>query len=242
MPRNPRIIIPDVPHHIVQRGDHKNQVFFCPDDFELYLDLLANYSEKHRFDLVGYCLMSNHVHLVGIPSSVDSLVNVTRDTHQKYSSLLNRKMGKTGHNWQERPGVIACDDPHAIASTCYSEYNPVSAGMVRNPGDYMWSSARAHLGLCKWPSFLDSRWWKSSFTFKEWIAYHESYDHRMDSIIREATLRGKPLGSEEFMAMAENYYGIVRSNQRRGRPLKSTCLQSGPVISDKLILPVQQLH
>jgi putative transposase len=242
MPRFPRLIVPEIPHHIIHRGNNKNQVFFNPDDFRLYLDLLENYSEKYHFDIIGYCLMTNHVHLVGIPSSVDSLINVIRDTHQKYSLLLNKKLNRCGHTWQERACVCACDDHHAVASTCYSEFNPVSAYMVLRPEDYRWSSARAHLGLEKWPSLLDSKWWKLSFTFSDWIDVLEAYDHRMDSIIREATVKGLPLGNKEFITMVENYYGVIPPRSRKGRPVRSNTSPIIPVNSEDPILQAQFLH
>jgi putative transposase len=148
------------------------------------------------------------------------MINVIRDTHQKYSLFTNRKRNRCGHIWQERPHVVPCDDHHAVASICYSEMNPVRAGMVLKPEDYRWSSARIHFGLEKWHAFPDSKWWRLSFTHLEWIEIMKAYDSRMDSVIREATVRGLPLGNKEFISTVENYFGVIHLTLVMGRPRK----------------------
>ena len=73
MPRELRAVVVDCPHHITQRGVNKERVFFRDADRHVYLDLLARHSERHCMDLIGYCLMPNHVHLILTPSDETGL-------------------------------------------------------------------------------------------------------------------------------------------------------------------------
>ena len=76
MPRQRRAVIPNCPHHITQRGNNRRDVFFSDRDRELYLTLLKEYSQKDKLDMLGYCLMTNHVHIVATPTTEHSLAKV----------------------------------------------------------------------------------------------------------------------------------------------------------------------
>ncbi len=102
MPRMARIVIPGQPHHVVQRGNNRQDVFFVDDDRRAYLEFLREHCERFGFNVLGYCLMTNHIHLVGTPASEDSLAKAIGRTHFRYSQYVNRLHGRSGHLWQNR--------------------------------------------------------------------------------------------------------------------------------------------
>ena len=68
MPRAARLVVPAVAQHVTQRGNNRADVFFVDDDRHVYLELLPNGAERYGFRGEGYCLMTHHVHLVGVPT------------------------------------------------------------------------------------------------------------------------------------------------------------------------------
>jgi putative transposase len=73
MARFARVVVVDVPHHVTQRGNARQVILSRDQDRAAYLQLLRHYSELHRLSLMGYCLMSNHVHLIVVPRSAEAL-------------------------------------------------------------------------------------------------------------------------------------------------------------------------
>src|SRR5690606_5977550 len=102
--------------------------------------------EKHGARILGYCLMTNHVHLIATPAREDSLNLAIGRTHFIYTQYINRLHGRSGHLWQGRFLSCPMDDAHAVRGMCYVERNPVRAKMTRVPWTYRWSSAAAHTG------------------------------------------------------------------------------------------------
>ena len=149
MTRVARIVVPDCPHHITQRGNNRQDVFFVPDDYEAYLEILKKQSERYGVDVHAYCLMTNHVHLVATPHAADSLAKAVGRTHWLYSQAINRLHGRSGHLWQGRFYSCALDPDHYGAAMRYVERNPVRARLHRKAWLYPWSSAAAHCGLAK---------------------------------------------------------------------------------------------
>ena len=68
MPRFARVVVPDCPHHVTQRGNMRRDVFLTPSDKRVYLKLLRQYSALYSLQVLGYCLMSNQVHLIVAPA------------------------------------------------------------------------------------------------------------------------------------------------------------------------------
>lgn len=97
MARFPRVVSPGVPHHVTQRGNARRPVFETDTDRLIYLALLNTYSPLHQLDVLGYCLMSNHVHLVASPRRPDSLAQTLRHTHGRYAAYWNARQGASGH-------------------------------------------------------------------------------------------------------------------------------------------------
>jgi len=102
MPRFARVVIPGCAHHVTQRGNNRQAVFFVEDDYRVYLELLAHQAARHDLRINGYCLMPNHVHLVATPRQETSLSRAVGRTHYLYTQYINRLHGRSGHLWQSR--------------------------------------------------------------------------------------------------------------------------------------------
>jgi len=102
MPRASRIVIENCAHHVTQRGNNRQDVFFVDDDRRAFLSFLVDSSERFGLAVEGYCLMTNHVHLVATPSGESSLAEALKRTNQLYAQYINRLHGRSGHLWQDR--------------------------------------------------------------------------------------------------------------------------------------------
>jgi len=102
MPRVARIIVSGYPHHITQRGNNRQDVFFVADDRRVYLTLLQEQAVKYDLSVQGWCLMDNHVHLIATPADEESLARAVGRTHFLYTQYINRFHGRSGHLWQNR--------------------------------------------------------------------------------------------------------------------------------------------
>jgi len=142
----PRLVMPEYPHHVVQRGVRSMDVFRDAADRELYLDLLRAQAERWGLRFLGWCLMTNHVHLIAIPSKEESLARAIGEAHRLYTRARNFAEGVRGYLFQGRFHSCALDEQHTLTAVRYAELNPVRAGMAKRPEDYAWSSARYHLG------------------------------------------------------------------------------------------------
>src|SRR4051812_10110037 len=102
MPRVARIVLADIPHHITQRGNNRQDVFFVDDDRRAYLAILAEQFRRYGVAVLGYCLMTNHVPLIVIPRTADALAKAIGRTHWLYPQYVNRLHRRSGHLWQNR--------------------------------------------------------------------------------------------------------------------------------------------
>jgi putative transposase len=143
VPRRPRLIIPNVPVHITQRGVDRCATFISDDDFALYLWVLRDASVRTRCAVHAYALMSNHVHLLLTPADSDAPACLMRALGQRYVRYFNDRYRRTGTLWEGRfRSTIVDTDRYFLACSRYVERNPVRAGIVDDPGAYPWSSYR----------------------------------------------------------------------------------------------------
>ena len=91
MPRAARIVYPGVPHHIAQRGNRRQRVFFSDEDKALYLRLLSGWAEKAGLIIWAYCLMDDHVHHVAVPETEASLAIAIGETHKAYTRVIDER-------------------------------------------------------------------------------------------------------------------------------------------------------
>ena len=143
MARLPRVVAIDVPHHVTQRGNARQVILADDSDRLTYLELLRQHSDQCGLALLGYCLMSNHVHLIAIPRATDSLAKALRQTHGRYAAYWNARQNSSGHVWQGRFYSCPLDEAHLWVALRYTELNPVRAGMVKAAESWPWSSAAA---------------------------------------------------------------------------------------------------
>ena len=148
MPRTARIVIPNLPYHITQRGNYGHSVFSDDSDRKKYLSWINEYSNKYNLSIYAYCLMDNHIHFIGTPRDEDSLAKVFSTAHMRYSQYLNKKRKVKGHLWQGRFYSVVLDEPHLAASVRYVERNPVRIKIVKKAWQWKWSSALAHTRIC----------------------------------------------------------------------------------------------
>jgi putative transposase len=219
MPRIARAIAVGVPHHLTQRGNHRQDVFFTPDDRALYLRWLAEYTEKYQVRLWAYSLMTNHLHLVATPEQELSLALVMRALHSRYTQRQNVLHHWSGHLWQGRFFSTPLDERYFWRAIKYVERNPVRAGLVARAEDYPWSSAGAHCGLATNPllAALPPEPWLGPDGWSGWLAEEDADDLLC---LRAATASGRPCGSPAFITSLTALVGRSMQAQPRGRPRK----------------------
>lgn len=224
MPRIARIVIPDVAHHVTQRGNRRQDVFFGDADYAAYFALLKRACTANGVRCLAWCLMPNHVHLILTPPSPESLQLAVSDVHRRYARQINRAHNWTGYLFQGRFASYPMDERHLVTAVRYVENNPVAAGLVAHAEDWRWSSARAHVSgksdgvtdvaalgdlHANWRAMLRDGWQTG-----------ERDDETAKAI--EASLRtGRPLGPTPF---------VERLEALTGRAFKKT--KPGPKRSD----------
>ena len=145
MPRHYRIVVPGRPHHVMQRGNRRQKVFFYPGDKDVYLRLLKEQTDKHEVQIWAYCLMENHVHVIMVPSSPEGLARSVAETNRRFTCMINDRYSWRGYLWQGRFLSSVMDDTYLLRALRYVENNPVRARIVKRAEDHPWSSARAHV-------------------------------------------------------------------------------------------------
>jgi putative transposase len=184
------------------------------DDRRVYLELLKEQAQKYSLEILAYCLMTNHVHLVAIPHEEEALALAIGRTHFRYTQYINRFHRRSGHLWQGRFYSCALDGRHLWPALKYVELNPVRAKLCRRAWQYAWSSAAPHVDEKAESELLDlSRWYKR-VSAEEWRKeLAEGLTEAEVAQIRLRTHTGRPLGSDRFVSKLETLLG------RRVRPL-----------------------
>jgi putative transposase len=226
MPRLARVLIPDCPHHITHRGNRRENVFFDSADREHYLSLLSIYSDRFSLNIIAYCLMDNHIHLVAIPLQDDSLAKTIGNTHRRYSRWINTKRSLSGHLWENRYFSTPLDEPHTMVAVKYVEPNPVRAGLAAHAQDWLWSSARSHVFGIPDPLLAEKYPLQDKTAIDNWSSWlADGLDDVMVSLIRRNTCTGRPSGSEEFVRHLENLTNRILTPQKTGRKRKCAMVE-----------------
>jgi len=219
MARLARVVVPGYPHHVIQRGNRRQPTFFCDGDYEIYLDLMAQWCGAWDVEVWAYCLMPNHVHLIVVPESEEGLCRAIGEAHRRYTRHVNFREGWRGHLWQGRFASFVMEEVYLRAAVRYVEMNPVRARLVREPGRYRWSSVKAHLtgqddGLVKVKPLLEC--------YGDWrkvLGRAEGTDEALEELRRHERT-GRVLGSEGFVAKVARLVGREVRPGRPGRPRK----------------------
>ena len=206
--------MPGVPHHLTQRGNRRQQVFFRDADYRAYLGLMREWCDECGVAVWAYCLMPNHVHLIVVPESEDALRRGIGEAHRRYTRMVNLREGWRGHLWQGRFASYPLDGKHLIAAVRYVERNPVRAGLARCAWRYPWSSAKAHVSgdddlLVKTKPLL-----KRIDDWREFLRRPE--DEAEQEALRLHERTGRPLGNARFLAKLERLAGRVLRPRKPG--------------------------
>lgn len=141
MPAGPRTLLEGACYHIIARGNQKQQIFRDQQDFEIYLLRLRKYKRRYDFKLYSYCLMPNHVHLLGEIFRPKDLAKFMHCLTRSYTAHFNKKYEKVGHLWQGRfISKIVTKDRYLLDCINYIELNPIRANIAKSPAEYVWSS------------------------------------------------------------------------------------------------------
>lgn len=213
-----------MPHHVTQRGNRRQQTFFAKGDYALYAGLLAQFCGAYGVEILAYCLMPNHVHLVAVPVRTDGLRWALGEAHRRYTAQVNRREGWTGYLWQGRFRSCPMDERHTMAAVRYVERNPVRAGLVIEAWDWPWSSAKAHVagrddGLVRVQPLLGK--------IGDWAEFLRLPDGDLGGI-RKHSSSGRPLGDPEFVEKCERLTGRDLRLGRPGRPSRRDDMGTQP--------------
>ena len=213
MARLPRIVIPGQPQHIIQRGNNRQNVFTCDEDFQFFRDVIVEASETHGLAIHAYVWMSNHIHVLATPAREESIGKVFQSVGRRYVQYFNATQKRTGTLWEGRYRAALVDsEAYLLTVMRYIEMNPVRAGMVAHPRDYAWSSyQRNAVGA----DGLNYDWitphsqyqrlaLRSAPAEERQAAYRTLFRSAVNkndlTVIRDCTQKGWVLGSEKFKA------------------------------------------
>ena len=215
MARLSRIVLPDTPHHVTQRGNRRQKLFLERGDYALYRDLMAERLKAHGIACLAYCLMPNHVHLILQPPELDSLSRAVGEAHRRYTAFINARARVTGHLFQGRFGCTAMDAAHLLNAVRYLAFNPVLAKLAASPADYAWCSVPAHL------AGRDDE----LVQVRPVLALAPDFAGLLDMSLGEQmaldgfetkSLNGRPMGNAAFIARAEVALGRSLMPGKRG--------------------------
>ncbi len=207
-------MIPDVPHHVTQRGNRREQVFFQDGDYRFYLKLISEAAKRSGTAIWAYCLMPNHVHFIMTPTKADGLRAAFAQAHRRYTSMIHARMKWTGHLWQGRFASTAMDEPHLYEAIRYVVLNPVRAGLVERASDWPWSSARAHLTGAG-DGLVDIG--PAAERIEDFAAYlDEEGEIAAVNALRRSRSTGRPVGAAEWLADLEARTRRPLAPRRRG--------------------------
>jgi len=220
MPRIARIIGTDYPHHIVQRGNNRQTIFFDDADRELYLRLLIKYTKECLCRISSYCMMKNHTHLLLIPEKTQSLARMMQKLSLTFTQHINKKYDRTGRLWECRFYSSIIDKESYLMSVCrYIERNPVRAKIIEDPIEYKWSSARYILSedAAEWLQPA----WTDYYKKDEYMKFlNEQESEEGIGKIESSLFKGVPLGTVKFVNKISEELGISLGTRPRGRPAR----------------------
>ncbi|MGL4316818.1 MAG: transposase [Pseudomonas sp.] len=223
MPRMGRVVLPNYPHHIVQRGHNRQVVFVQREDHERYLADLRELKQVFGVKVYAYCLMTNHVHLLLQPDAATGLGQLMKALAARMTRYRNRLEGRSGTLWESRyKSSVVQSDTYLLACCRYIELNPVRARMAADAGDYPWSSYRQRMEGGGWldsdPCYLalgaDEQARRQRY--RSFVA--QAVDTLEWQTIRNALQRGQLTGNTRFIEEVEQLIGKRIEVRAQGRP------------------------
>jgi len=225
MARLPRLTVTGYPHHVILRGNNRQDIFVDGRDRERMLALLQEHAEREGVDIHAYVLMSNHLHLLLTPQQDGALPRLMQSVGRAYVLYFNKRHGRTGTLWEGRYRcAVLQPEAYLLACMAYLDLNPVRAGQVESPADWAWSSHRHYLGqasdrlVTPHPLY----WALGNTPFAREQAYAERVAQGVAPPVAKAlvasALHGWALGDEGFVAALQKQTGRRLTQARPGRP------------------------
>ncbi|MDI6840361.1 MAG: transposase [bacterium] len=227
MGRPLRIAVEGLPYHVVNRGNGRQAVFLDDEDFEKYVELLRRYKKEYCFELYHWVLMNNHFHLLLETTNKGSVSKIMQGITLAHTRYFNHKYKSVGHVWQGRfKSPIIEKDSYLLECARYVELNPVRVGLVKDPGDYKYSSYRFY-SLGETDGLTDEDPLYKTFG-KDSDTRHERYCEFVNEGLRDEVLskirgslsRGDVLGTTDFVEKFRDKLGLPLKRRPRGRPRK----------------------
>lgn len=228
MPRKARILVPNHPHHIVQRGHNRKVVFLSDGDYQFYLENLKEWKTKLGVKLYAWCLMTNHVHLIVEPGEDTSTISeLMKRIAGRQAAFVNKQEGRRGALWEGRFKASPIQRDNYLLACCrYVEMNPVRANMVVGPRQYRWSSYRDRIGCTNQGLLdldtcylgLDDNAIGRVERYKDYVK-QDVTDNEFE-LLRNAWARNQLTGNNRFVDEIEERLGYRVEYRARGRPVK----------------------
>lgn len=227
MARLPRLVIPQQPHHVIQRGNDRQLIFRDAADYGIFLGWLRESAKQFNVAIHAYVLMSNHLHLLATPADSIGLARMMQWVGRHYVPYFNHKYERSGTLWQGRFKTAVIDsERYFLTCSRYIELNPVRAGMLHNPAEYAWSSYQHHIGLRTDPLITDHPlyWALGNTPFEREAAYQALAEQGLTSdelqIMRKSAIKGWAIGSDKFQTQLEKLAERRVTPGKPGRPYK----------------------
>ena len=214
MARLPRLNLPNIPQHVIQRGNNRQACFFTEQDYTVYLDKLKEYSKKNKVAVHSFVLMTNHVHLLLTPEEPGGVSRLLQSLGRYYVRYINQTYKRTGTLWEGRykSTLVDCEN-HFLTVSRYIELNPVRAGMVKHPVEYPWSSYQKN-AMGKVIELITPHFCYLSLgntSINRQFAYQALFENKIPAYtlkeIRAATNKSWVLGDEHFKKQIEMLTG-----------------------------------
>jgi putative transposase len=229
MARQPRLILPKQPHHIVQRGNDRQLIFREPDDYARFLVWLREASRFYHVAIHAYALLPTHLHLLATPETEEGLAAMMQKLGRFYVPWYNNKYERAGGLFEGRFRTAVVDtDRHFLMCSRFIELAPVREGQALEPGGYQWSSYPHHAGLQPDSTITDHAlvWALGNTPFQREAAYIDLVQQGIaaDELehIAASVQKGQPLGSQAFKQELERKTQRRILPAKRGRPFKTT--------------------
>jgi len=225
MPRRPRVIVPNTPQHIIQRGNNRQACFYADEDYQFYLEWLKEYADKTECHINAYVLMTNHVHLLVSTKKAEALGALMKALGQRYTQYVNKMYKRSGTLWEGRYKSCPIQaETYLLACQRYIELNPVRANMVGHPAEYKWSSyatnAQGDKNLIIQPHAIYKALGLDAASRR--AAYRELFRYSLDigvvDEIRKATNGNYVLGNSKFAEQIASALGRRVIAGKSGRP------------------------
>ncbi|AOW78603.1 transposase [Colwellia sp. PAMC 20917] len=228
MARLPRLNLPNIPQHVVQRGNNRQACFFAEQDYLVYLDKLKEYSKKYQVAVHAYVLMTNHVHLLMTPTTEKGVSQLMQSLGRYYVRYVNQTYHRSGTLWEGRyKSTLINSEQYFLLVSRYIELNPVRAAMVNHPAEYPWSSFQGN-ALDKNIELLTSHSLYLALgnkALERKKAYQALFSAHVDELalqeIRDATNKAWVLGDSRFKQQIEQDTGRRASHLGKGGDRKS---------------------